>query len=155
MFYCCFGFCPLLVPICCCALTRTMLAIPISLVPWEFHPEFLYKGRSWVLIAMYIIFGIFGGSVVGFTLAMRTSKKFNRTIRESVFFQQSGLANNATIRKSLALPSLEELMKLQTEHAHAEHDDAGREADEREMFLAFKKESLKYTSESTNDVEDS
>ena len=61
---------------------------------------------------MYIILGTLAGGAVGFTMAMRMSKKFNKRVRESVFFQKSILAKNPVIRKSLAMPPLEELESL-------------------------------------------
>jgi hypothetical protein len=88
------------------------LDVLFTLVPWEFHPELLYKGRSWWQITLYVIFGTLAGSVVGFTMAMRMSKKFNKAVRESVFFQKSGIAKNPLVRKSLALPPLQELSYL-------------------------------------------
>jgi hypothetical protein len=93
------------------------------LVPWEFHPELLYKGRSWWQITLYVIVGTLAGSAVGFTLAMRMSKKFNKAVRESVFFKKSGIGKNPLLRKSLALPPLDELSYLYD-------DDEGKDADE-------------------------
>lgn len=92
------------------------------LVPWEFHPELLYQGRTWWQITLYVFLGILAGSAVGFTIAMRTSKKFNKAVRESVFFKNTGAAKNPIVRKSLALPPLEELSYL--------FDDEEKEADE-------------------------
>lgn len=48
---------------------------------------------------------------------MRMSKKFNKKVRESTFFRQTGIANNSVFRKSMAIPddnsdSLAELEKL-------------------------------------------
>jgi hypothetical protein len=93
-------------------------------VPWEFHPELLYKGRSWWQITLYVIFGTLTGSVVGFMIAMRMSKKFNKAVRESVFFQKSGIGKNPLVRKSLALPPLQEL-------SHLFDEDEEKEADEK------------------------
>ena len=84
----------------------------INTLPWEFHPELLYKGRAWWQITLYIILGTLAGSAVGFFVAMRTSKKFNKAVRESTFFRNTGLANNSVVRKSLALPAVNELSEL-------------------------------------------
>jgi Golgi nucleoside diphosphatase len=88
----------------------------INVLPWEFHPELLMRGPGWWLISLYIILGTSAGLAVGFMIAMRMSKKFNKAVRESKFFQASGMANNAIIRKSLAVPdmrqSLDELEQL-------------------------------------------
>lgn len=81
-------------------------------VPWEFHPELLYKGRAWWQITLYIILGTLAGAAVGFFVAMRTSKRFNKAVRESTFFRNTGLANNSVVRKSLALPAVDELSEL-------------------------------------------
>ncbi|KAG7361681.1 GDA1/CD39 nucleoside phosphatase family protein [Nitzschia inconspicua] len=94
----------------------------INTLPWEFHPEFLYKGRSWWQITLYIILGTLVGSATGFALAMRMSKKFNKAVRESVFFRNTGFAKNPLVRKSLALPPLDELSYL--------YDDDEKEEDE-------------------------
>ena len=79
-----------------------------GLVPWDFHPELLMRGPSWWLVTLYVIIGTLVGSAVGFTIAMRTSKKFNKAVRQSVFFKKAGIAgymnNHPGIRKSLALP---------------------------------------------------
>jgi hypothetical protein len=103
----------------------------VTSVPWEFHPELLYRGRSWWLISLYVILGILAGSAVGFTAAMRMSKKFNKAVRESTFFRKTGMAKNPVVRKSLALPPLEELSYL--------FDEDEKEADEK-MGLSNKKQ---------------
>jgi len=76
----------------------------INTLPWDFHPELLYRGPSWYLITLYIILGILTGSIVGFALAMKLSKKFNKRVRESAFFHDlsPSIVNNSLIRKSLA-----------------------------------------------------
>jgi hypothetical protein len=93
-------------------MTLELTNLVLSQVPWEFHPELLYKGRTWWQITLYVIFGTLAGSAVGFTLAMRMSKKFNKAVRESVFFKKSGIAKNPLVRQSLRLPPLEELSYL-------------------------------------------
>lgn len=103
------------------------------IVPWDFHPELLYKGRTWWQIVLYIVLSILGGGTLGFIVAMRLSKKFNKTVRESKFFRNSVFAHNNTIRKSLALPPLaDDLNDL--EHLY---DEDEKEA-ERESFLKMK-----------------
>ena len=82
-------------------------------VPWEFHPELLYKGRAWWEILLYVILATLAGSFVGFIVAMRYSKKFNKKIRESRLFRQSTFAHNSVVRKSLALPPLGSISELQ------------------------------------------
>ena len=86
-------------------------------------------GLGWVYITIYIILGTLVGSAIGFLVAMRMSKKFNKAVRKSTFFQQKLspiLSNNELLRKSLALPplreSLEELNHLYDEDEEEAHD---------------------------------
>ena len=86
-------------------------------VPWNFHPEFLYRGPSKLIIVLYVIIGTLVGSAVGFVIAMKTSKSFNKRVRESVFFKDhTELYQNSVVRKSLGLedymPELDELNEL-------------------------------------------
>jgi hypothetical protein len=67
---------------------------------------------------------------------MRMSKKFNKVVRESVLFRRTGLANNTLVRKSLALPAVEEL-------SHLFDEDDKVEKAERESLL--KKNGTHYT----------
>jgi len=98
----------------------------INTLPWDFHPELLYRGPSWWLISLYIVLGTLAGSAIGFMAAMRMSKKFNKAVRQSKFFQNSALANNAMVRKSLALPDVDDSLK-ELEHLY---DEDEVEADE-------------------------
>lgn len=75
---------------------------------------------------MYIVLGTFAGSAVGFMLAMRMSKKFNKTVRQSQFFKKSAFANNSMVRKSLAMPDVEESL----EELNHLYDDDEKVADE-------------------------
>lgn len=78
---------------------------PPTSVPWNFHPEFLYRGPSKLVIALYVIMGTLLGSAAGFVIAMRFSKSFNKRVRESVFFRgHPELYQNPGLRKSLKLP---------------------------------------------------
>jgi hypothetical protein len=83
-------------------------------------------GLGWVWITLYVIVGTICGSAVGFLCAMRMSKKFNKAVRKSAFFNHSILANNALVRKSLAIPdyrqSLEELNHLYDEDEEENND---------------------------------
>ena len=103
----------------------------LFLVPWDFHPELLYRGPSWWLISLYIVLGSIAGVVVGFVAAMRFNKKFNKKVRQSQFFKKSAFANNSMLRKSLAMPalkdSLDELNQL--------YDDDEKEANENDALL--------------------
>lgn len=103
----------------------------INTLPWDFHPELLYRGPSWWLISLYIVLGSIAGVVVGFVAAMRFNKKFNKKVRQSQFFKKSAFANNSMLRKSLAMPalkdSLDELNQL--------YDDDEKEANENDALL--------------------
>jgi len=98
----------------------------INTLPWDFHPELLLRGPGWWIISLYIVLGTFAGSAVGFMLAMRMSKKFNKTVRQSQFFKKSAFANNSMVRKSLAMPDVEESL----EELNHLYDDDEKVADE-------------------------
>lgn len=104
----------------------------INTLPWEFHPELLYKGRSWWQITLYIVLGTLVGATVGFFIAMRTNKQFNKAVRQSTFFQNTGLAKNSVIRKSLALPAFDELSELSYLY---DEDENASEANEKDSLL--------------------
>jgi hypothetical protein len=95
----------------------------INILPFEFHPELLYKGIPWWLVTTYVILGTLVGGVVGFTIAMRSSKKFNKVVRESKFFRNT-LGKSDIIRKSLALPSLKEDLS-DLDYLYAQDDTQG------------------------------
>ena len=95
-------------------------------MPWEFHPEFLYKGRNWWQITLYVILGILFGGMVGFIVAMRYNKKFNKRVRESVLFRSLGnITQNPVVRSSLALPAIRsaDLNELETLYEEAESEE--------------------------------
>jgi hypothetical protein len=54
------------------------------------------------------------GSAVGFVVAMRFSKKFNRAVRNTAVFRRSVLARNPMMRRTLAVPleSVDEFQEL-------------------------------------------
>jgi glucan 1,3-beta-glucosidase len=70
----------------------------------EYYPVIIYQGPNWLAMAGIIFFATLLGSSIGFVVAMRTSKKFNRKVRESVFFAPISNSKNSSLRKSLALP---------------------------------------------------
>eukprot|EP00536_Pseudo-nitzschia_multiseries_P017734 jgi/Psemu1/248329/estExt_Genewise1.C_17760003 len=79
----------------------------INTLPWDFHPELLYKGPNWLIFRVYVFFGTLVGSLVGLMIATRVSKSFNRSIRESMYFKtHPGFANNPVVRKTLSLPDV-------------------------------------------------
>ncbi|CAB9521856.1 Ectonucleoside triphosphate diphosphohydrolase [Seminavis robusta] len=109
----------------------------INTLPWDFHPELLYRGPDWWLITLYVIIGTLGGGAIGFAIAMRTSKKFNKRVRQSVFFQNSALLNNPTVRKSLSCPplDLEELLKEEEYALHQQYSDEADKLAEEEALI--------------------
>jgi hypothetical protein len=124
-------------------LSLLFLLLKFALVPWDFHPELLYKGRTWWQIILYVILGTLAGGTIGFIMAMRLSKKFNKRVRESKFFRNSVFANNPIVRKSLALPPVaDDLSDL--EHLYEEDE---REA-ERESLKKGNGNKMKYESTS-------
>jgi hypothetical protein len=65
------------------------------------------------LISLYIALGTLVGSAAGFMLAMRFSKSFNKTIRQSLYFRNHPeLVRNPVVRKSLSLPGISDIDEL-------------------------------------------
>lgn len=100
----------------------------INTLDWNFHPELLHRGPSWWLVTIYIILGTLAGSAIGFVLAMRTSKNFNKAVRQSVLFRNSAIANNPTVRKSLKLPCIAEDLGVAFSES-GDENEAGTEKD--------------------------
>lgn len=103
----------------------------INTLPWDFHPELLYRGPSWWLISLYIVLGSIAGVIVGFVAAMRFNKKFNKKVRQSQFFKKSAFANNSMLRKSLAMPALKDGL----DELNQLYDDDEKEANENDALL--------------------
>ena len=61
---------------------------------------------SWAIVALCVV-GTIVGCILGFMVAMRTSKKFNKKVRESKFFSSSNLLQHNIVRKSLSLGALD------------------------------------------------
>lgn len=85
-----------------------------SVVIWNddeyYTTVIINEGLSWVWITIYVVVGTIAGSIVGFVTAMRMSKKFNKAVRQSAFFQNT-IGQNPAIRKSLAVPALRESLE--------------------------------------------
>ena len=64
----------------------------------------IYRGPSKLVLVATVIVAALLGSVIGFIVAMRTNKGFNRKVRESVFFRPLSHSRIPIIRSSLALP---------------------------------------------------
>jgi hypothetical protein len=127
-------------------LSSVLTPWPLSLdvVPWNFHPELLYRGPPWWLISFYILFGTVAGSVVGFILAMRLSRRFNRAVRQSVWFNKIPGSHIPGIRKSLRLPPSDDLSSV---FSHIEEEDKRADEDDRREVTAFnrQKKHVSYT----------
>ena len=105
----------------------------VPVVPWKFHPELLYRGPSKIIITLYIILGTLVGSAVGFIIAMRFNKSFNKRVRQSVFFREHPeLVQNPNVRKSLALP--DDLPELNELNALYDDEDQGVEPKEEKTY---------------------
>jgi glucan 1,3-beta-glucosidase len=80
----------------------------------EYFPEIVtvYRGPNTLVLILIIIVASILGSIVGFLIAMRTSKKFNRKVRESKYFQPLAGSHNSLVRKSFALPELDNYDEL-------------------------------------------
>ena len=67
-------------------------------------------GPSRALISLYIALGTLVGSAAGFMIAMRFSKSFNKTVRQSMYFRNhTELVRNPVVRKSLSLPGIADI----------------------------------------------
>lgn len=113
----------------------TFASILLS-VPWKFHPEFLYRGPNKLMIALYIIIGTLLGSAVGFVIAMRFSKSFNKKVRQSLYFKNhTELYQNPVVRKSLSLPMLMPDIDELNELFESEEVKDGEPANEKTTLL--------------------
>jgi glucan 1,3-beta-glucosidase len=72
----------------------------------------VYQGPNYWIIGGMMFLAVILGSVVGFVLAMRVNKKFNKRVRESVMFRPLSNTKNPVVRKSLALPPISDLGEL-------------------------------------------
>mmetsp|Transcript_10997 Transcript_10997/g.22199 ORF Transcript_10997/g.22199 Transcript_10997/m.22199 type:complete len:760 (-) Transcript_10997:253-2532(-) len=79
----------------------------INTLPWDFHPELLYRGPSRPVFIFCIVLGTLIGSVVGLMIAMRMSKSLNKSVQESLYFKNHPrFAHNALVRQTLSLPDM-------------------------------------------------
>jgi membrane protein DedA with SNARE-associated domain len=60
----------------------------------------MYDTNMWVVITMALVSALIG-STIGFVVAMRSSKKINRTVSQSQMF--ASFSGDSLVRKSLAL----------------------------------------------------
>ena len=73
----------------------------------------IYRGPTTLALVLTVIGAALLGSVIGFIVAMRTNKGFNRKVRESVFFRPISQSKIPLIRSSLALPEFSNYDELQ------------------------------------------
>jgi glucan 1,3-beta-glucosidase len=80
----------------------------------EYYPEIItvYRGPNTFVLILIIILASILGSIAGFLIAMRSSKKFNRKVRESKYFKPLAGSKNSLVRKSFALPELDNYDEL-------------------------------------------
>jgi len=71
--------------------------------PFDDDSYIVYVGpKTWLIVCGAIAASLLG-SIIGFVIAMRYSKGFNKKVRQSVFFQSIPLADSKAVRKSLNL----------------------------------------------------
>jgi hypothetical protein len=66
----------------------------------------VYRGPNYWIIGLAIFIALVVGSMVGFVVAMRVSKKFNKRVRESTFFAPLTKSKNPRVRSSLLLDQM-------------------------------------------------
>jgi hypothetical protein len=82
----------------------------------------LYHGPSKIGIALYIVLGTLAGLSIGFMIAMRYNKSFNKKVRESVWIKSNPIViQNPFLRKSLSLGALDigDLSDISEEYGEA------------------------------------
>ena len=72
----------------------------------------IYQGPNWWVMGGMMFLAVLLGSFVGFIVAMRVNKKFNKRVRESVLFRPLTNSKSSVVRKSLALPPISDFAEL-------------------------------------------
>lgn len=72
----------------------------------------IYRGPSYWVIGGAVLLATLGGGLVGFVVAMRVSKRFNKRVRESAFFAPIVKTKNPHLRSSLALDAMLDMDEL-------------------------------------------
>jgi glucan 1,3-beta-glucosidase len=72
----------------------------------------VYRGPGTIALVLIVLGATMIGSILGFVFAMRSSKKFNKHVRESKFFRPISQTSLRMVRSSLALPEQESYGEL-------------------------------------------
>jgi hypothetical protein len=81
----------------------------------------VYRGPAYWLIGVSVFLAIVVGVMLGFVVAMRVSKRFNKSVRESTFFTPLTRSTNPHIRSSLFLS------EMSNEFAELTSNDHGKQ----------------------------
>jgi hypothetical protein len=73
----------------------------------------IYEGPDVKTLVLIALLCVVLGSAIGFFLAMHYNKKFNRKVRESKFFRRVNSSTNSLVRKSFALPQIDNIDELE------------------------------------------
>lgn len=73
----------------------------------------IYEGPSVWAIVLIALLSVIVGSIGGFIIAMHQNKKFNKQVRESKLFRRVNSSTNSLVRRSFALPQIENLDELE------------------------------------------
>jgi len=114
----------------------------INTLPWNFHPELLFNiRRRWLIRSLYIIVGTLVASGIAILLATRMSKEFNKTVRESIFFRQTGLETNGMVCRLMAIPDARNFL----EESEKSYEGLNIEATKKEALAKDTKKGSTYT----------
>jgi hypothetical protein len=72
----------------------------------------VYEGPDVLVIVLSAILCILLGTIVGFVVSMHSNKKFNEKVRESKYFRRVSSSQNSLVRRSFALPNIENTDEL-------------------------------------------
>jgi len=74
----------------------------------EYYEEYIvYRGPNAWQIGLIVLLAVVVGSIGGFVVAMNVNKKFNKKVRQSMFFRNINSTSNPVLRKSLALDAFD------------------------------------------------
>ena len=91
----------------------------------EYRPSMIvYKGAKPTTIVWFALLCVILGLFVGFCISMHLNKKFNKKVRESKYFRRVNSSTNSLVRKSFALPDVEDEDEL--ERLVAAYDQRGK-----------------------------
>eukprot|EP00980_Cylindrotheca_fusiformis_P021896 scaffold8740_cov113-Cylindrotheca_fusiformis.AAC.4 len=73
----------------------------------------VHEGPNVMVIALIAALCVLFGSVVGFLVSMHCNKKFNEKVRKSKYFKRVNSSQNSLVRRSFALPNIENSEELE------------------------------------------